>query len=160
MEEDKSKSQLKRDAKALQALGVDLAALTPSQLDKLMLPDALLGAVVAYQNTPSHVAKKRAMQRVGRVLRQIDDIDTLQDAYAKIIQANELNTVKFHLMEDWRARLMSDDNNALTDFLHRYPCDDIQQLRHAISQAKAERDNDKNKGATRTLFRLIRELIA
>jgi ribosome-associated protein len=57
-----SKSQRKRDAHALQALGVQLVALSAAQLARLGLPEALHEAVLAAQRMRSHGARTRQMQ--------------------------------------------------------------------------------------------------
>jgi len=67
-----SKSQRKRDAHALQALGVQLVALSTAQLVRLDLPEALHEAVVAAQRMRSHGAHTRQMQYIGKVMRQLD----------------------------------------------------------------------------------------
>src|SRR5215470_8869494 len=51
-----SKSQRKRDAQALQALGGELVALSAAQLARLDLPEALHEAVVAAQRMHAHGA--------------------------------------------------------------------------------------------------------
>ena len=67
-----SKSQRKRDAQALQALGVQLVALSAAQLARLELPEALHEAVLAAQRMRSHGARTRQMQYIGKVMRQLD----------------------------------------------------------------------------------------
>jgi ribosome-associated protein len=67
-----SKSQRKRDAHALQALGGQLIALSAAQLARLDLPEALHEAVVAAQRMRSHGARTRQMQYIGKVMRQLD----------------------------------------------------------------------------------------
>ena len=67
-----SKSQRKRDAHALQALGVQLVALSAAQLARLDLPEALLEAVVAAQRMRAHGARTRQMQSIGKVMRQLE----------------------------------------------------------------------------------------
>jgi ribosome-associated protein len=67
-----SKSQRKRDAQALQALGVQLVALSTVQLARLDLPETLHEAVVAAQRMRSHGARTRQMQYIGRVMRQLE----------------------------------------------------------------------------------------
>ena len=67
-----SKSQRKRDAQTLQALGVQLVALSTAQLVRLDLPEALHEAVVAAQRMRSHGAHTRQMQYIGKVMRQLD----------------------------------------------------------------------------------------
>jgi ribosome-associated protein len=67
-----SKSQRKRDALALQALGAQLVALSPTRLARLDLPDELREAVLAAQGMRSHGARARQMQYIGRLMRQLD----------------------------------------------------------------------------------------
>ena len=67
-----SKSQRKRDAHALQALGVQLVALSAAQLARLDLPEALHEAVVAAQRMRSHGARTRQLQYIGKVMRQLE----------------------------------------------------------------------------------------
>ena len=52
-----SKSQRKRDAHALQALGVQLVALSMTQLVRLDLPEPLHEAVLAAQRMRAHGAR-------------------------------------------------------------------------------------------------------
>ena len=67
-----SKSQRKRDAHAVQALGVQLVVLSTAQLARLGLPETLHEAVVAAQHMRSHGARTRQMQYIGKVMRQLD----------------------------------------------------------------------------------------
>jgi ribosome-associated protein len=67
-----SKSQRKRDAHALQALGEQLVALSAAQLARLDLPEALHEAVVAGQRMRSHEARRRQMQYIGKVMQQLE----------------------------------------------------------------------------------------
>jgi ribosomal 50S subunit-associated protein YjgA (DUF615 family) len=67
-----SKSQRKRDAQALQALGVQLVALSAAQLARLVLPEALHEAVVAAQRMRTHGARTRQLQYIGKVMRQLE----------------------------------------------------------------------------------------
>src|SRR5262249_22481034 len=67
-----SKTQRKRDAHALQVLGVQLVALSTAQLARLDLPESLHEAVVAAQQMRSHGARTRQMQYIGKLMRQLD----------------------------------------------------------------------------------------
>jgi ribosome-associated protein len=67
-----SKSQRKRDAHALQALGGQLIALSAAQLARLDLPEALHEAVLAVQRIRSHGARTRQMQYIGKQMRQLE----------------------------------------------------------------------------------------
>ena len=67
-----SKTQRKRDAHALQALGGQLVALSAVQLARLDLPETLHEAVVAAQRMRAHGARTRQMQYIGKLMRQLD----------------------------------------------------------------------------------------
>ena len=67
-----SKSQRKRDAHALQALGAQLVALSPGHLAQLDLPDGLRAAVVAARGMRQHGARLRQMQYIGKCMRQLE----------------------------------------------------------------------------------------
>jgi len=67
-----SKSQRKRDAHALQALGVQLVALSAAQLVRLALQETLHEAVVAVQRMHAHGARTRQMQYIGKLMRQLE----------------------------------------------------------------------------------------
>ena len=67
-----SKSQRKRDAQALQALGGELLALSAAQLARLDLPEALHEAVLAVRRMRAHGARTRHLQSIGKVMRQLE----------------------------------------------------------------------------------------
>ena len=67
-----SRSARKRDAEALQRLGVELTRLKPSQLQALTLPESLLEAVLEAQRLRSRAALARQRQYIGRLMRDID----------------------------------------------------------------------------------------
>ena len=67
-----SKSQRKRDAHALQALGVQLVALSAAQLARLDLPEILHEAVVAAQRMRAHGARTRQIHYIGKLMRQLE----------------------------------------------------------------------------------------
>ena len=158
-DEEKSKSQLKKEAKRLEAFGFELAQLSMAQLEQLPLAEAIVDTIIQYKKISSHVAKKRSLQYLGRLLRGDPDIAVLQQAYDKLISGSHVNSAHIKNVELWRSRLLSDDQQSLTDFLQQYPCNDIQHLRHLIRQAKTERETQKHPGAGKILFRYIGTLI-
>jgi ribosome-associated protein len=67
-----SKSQRKRDAHMLQALGAQLVTLPPACLKELDLPEELREAIYAAQGMRQRGARKRQVQYIGKLLRQLD----------------------------------------------------------------------------------------
>lgn len=71
-----SKSQRKRDATALQDLGEQLVKLTPAQLSRIPLSDELLAAVQLAQGITQRGGRKRQLQYIGKLMRQLDETET------------------------------------------------------------------------------------
>lgn len=157
MEEEKSKSQIKRELKVQQDLSAHLAALSDSQLQKIPLDNDVYAAIQQLKQIKSHTAKKRHLKFIGRLLRDAENIEAIQKAYEKICTGN---VAALRLAENWRTRLLSDDKDALTEFIQSFPQAEIQQLRLLIRKACNEQEQQKNHGASNTLFRFIMDVMA
>ncbi len=70
--ETPSRSQRKREALALQQLGVALTQLRAAQLALLPLPEGLLEAIREAQQLRSRAALARQQQFIGKLMRQLD----------------------------------------------------------------------------------------
>ncbi len=154
----KSKSQLKRDMHALQALGEQLIQLNNSRLVKLSLPENLHEALITAKNIKKHGALKRQTQYIGRLMRNIDAqpiIDYLASLQAKKQQGNE----EFKKIEIWRDKLLSQDFQALNDLISQYPHLDIQHIRTLVRNALAQSKQGKTPKASRALFKYLRTSI-
>ena len=159
MEEEKSKSQKKREAEALQKLGVALSKLSQQQLDDIPMPDKLRQAINELGKIKSNSAMRRQAQYIGRLMRETE-LEPIQHAFDEIQQGTAKANAKFHLVERWRDKLLNEGNPALTEFLNLYPGQDVQALRHVIQQAIKERNSDKNLGSSKSLFRLIKSIVS
>ncbi len=151
-----SKTKLKAEADAQQAIGKKLVDLPKDRLMKLNLPEALYEAVLEAKRITANGAIRRQMQYLGRLMRDIDStaiVDQLQRWEGK---HNEENA-RFHTLERWRTRLLS-DNNAVSEFLLAFPHADSQQLRTLIRNAQREEAAQKPPKSSRELFKLIREI--
>lgn len=69
-----SRSQLKREALALQELGVQMLALPLPRLRQLELPEELIEALSAAHGMHKRGSRKRQMQYIGRLMRHIDPV--------------------------------------------------------------------------------------
>jgi ribosome-associated protein len=157
-EEGKSKTQIKKEMHALQALGEELLALSPAARAKIPMPADLADALVlADKLTKKHEALRRHIQFIGKLMRSID-LEPIERALAVVRNTNQAATRKFHLVEDWRDKLIS-DANAQTAFIEQYPSIDIQQLRTLIRNAKKEAEKQQHGKAYRELFQLIKPAI-
>tara|TARA_R110002126_G_scaffold144276_18_gene290358 strand:+ start:2918 stop:3457 length:540 start_codon:yes stop_codon:yes gene_type:complete len=153
-----SKSQIKRDMLALQALGEELVALSPASRAKVPLDEELVDALeLADKLAKKREALRRHLQFIGRLMRT-RDIEQIEQALAVMRNTKQAADKQFHKVEKWREKLLNNDD-ALTDFIAAYPAIEVQQLRLLIRQAKKEQEKDQPPKAFRELFQLIRPVI-
>ncbi|HRD70793.1 MAG: ribosome biogenesis factor YjgA [Legionella sp.] len=158
MDEEVSKSQKKRDAEALKKVGVKFIDLSMAKLNLLPLPDNLRKAIVDAKAIKSNGAKRRQAQLIGKLMRAAD-FEAILAAYDNILEEDSAVTANFHEVEIWRERLISNDKEALTEFINQYEPEDVQQLRQLIKKAVDDHLKEKNTGAAKALFRFLRSII-
>lgn len=78
-----SKTKRKNDMLALQALGKTLVELSDQQLAKISLPEKLVQAIKLAHTLKTHEAKRRHMQYIGKIMREVDP-EEIKAALAQI----------------------------------------------------------------------------
>lgn len=154
-----SKTERKREAHAARDLGAELCVLSDTQLAAFPLSDSLLAAIGEARNIHAHGARKRHLQYIGKLMRQ-HDVDAIEAELNRIDPDAPQNIRLQHESERWRARLLSNDASAVTDFISTYPQVDIQALRHLLRQVAKERAEQKPPRYFRELFRLVRDTLS
>lgn len=152
-----SKSQRKRDAKALQQLGAELVALKPSQLDQFQLPDDLREAIDLARRIREKTGRKRQLLFIGKLLRNLD-AEPLQRQLDGLRLQDRESAARLHRLEHWRERLIDEGDEALAELLDEYPDADRQHLRQLTRNARQERDRNQAPKSARLLFRYLRDL--
>jgi len=155
-EEPISKTQLKAEADAQQALGVRLTELPKDKLLKLDLPDAVVTAVLDSKKITANGAIRRHKQYLGRLMREIDNAPILEQL-ARWDGKHTAENAYFHGLERWRDRMVT-EGNALAEFIAFYPQTDIQQLRTLIRNAQKELEANKPPKSSREIFKVLREI--
>ena len=148
-----TKSARKRESTALQQLGSALVDLSPGHLHGMDLPETLRAAVLEAQRIRSRGALRRQIQYIGRLMRDVDPAPLIEQLSA-LRAGSDHAKAELHEVERWRARLLADDD-ALTDWLNRYPVSDVQRLRQLIREARRESADGRPPRANRSLFRLL-----
>ncbi len=153
-----SKSQRKRDMAALQDLGAELVMLNADQLAQIELPERLYEAIADAQRIHDFEGRRRQMQFIGKLMREIDPapIRAKIDEWSGVARAG---TAQQRLVERWRERLLGEDT-ALTLFAAEYPGCDLQHLRSLIASVKRDRALNRAPKNFRELFRALREIVA
>ncbi len=157
--EQKSKSQQRREALALQKLGAELLELDSQALARLPLSDALSEAVAAARQMKHHGARRRQLRYIGKLLR-LQDTLPLVDAMNERRQDTRREAERFKRIERWRDRLLQEGDHALTELLESFPSADVTQLRQLMRNARKAQAAGKPPTAARALFRFLRELMA
>ena len=166
---DTSKTDLKKESERLQALGEALTTLRADLLERLQLSDKLLDALAETRRITNFEGRRRHMQFIGKLMRQLDE-DTVAAAEAALEEQRRpsaAETLALHQAEQWRERLIQDDG-ALSEWLQHAPGTDTQQLRALIRQARkdaqgvAERPGEAQRHgkAYREIFQLVRAALS
>jgi ribosome-associated protein len=143
-----SKTDLKRESDALQTLGQDLLTLRRDLMDRLQneghLKDALLEAINEAKRITNFEGKRRQMQFIGKLMRKADEdsIAAMREALEEQRTGHGRETLALHQAEQWRDRLIQDDD-ALSEWMAQFPDTDSQQLRALIRQARKDGLPDK-----------------
>ena len=158
-----SRSQQRRDALDVLALGEQLVAMSAAQLARLPIPEALLPHIRDSQRISSYIARKRQIAFLAKQMRKLDDeaLEAIRDAMSKDGDAAKRETASLHRVEALRDALLGDDGDAaMTELLDAYPHADRQHLRQLVRNAHDERKRNKPPRAYRELFRELRDLLA
>ena len=153
-----SKSQRKREMTALQETGAQLVELNADQLAQIELPEFLLDAILDAQRIRDFEGRRRQMQYIGKLMREVDPAPIR----AKLGQwqgTARAHTAQQHGVERWRERLLTDDG-ALALFAADYPGCDLQHLRSLLASVKRDQALGKPPKNYRELFRALRDIVA
>ncbi|GAV19375.1 ribosome-associated protein [Mariprofundus micogutta] len=153
-----NKSQQKREISDLHDLARNLSKLDAVALEKMELPNELFHALIDVQSM-KHGAEKRQYKFIVKLLRQIDT-ESFLETVAELGAKKEEQDKHFHRTERWRDRLIADGHDAITEFMDRYPQADAGQIRQLVRNANKELLANKPPKSSRTLFRLLRDVIS
>ena len=155
-----SRSQQRREALEVLALGEKLVALTPAQLARLPVPESLLPHIEDARRITAHIAHKRQLAFLAKHMRREDDetLEALRDALDANSETSRREVATMHRMERWRERLLDEGDDALAELLDEYPQADRQHLRQLLRNAREEKLRNKPPRAYRELFQVLRDL--
>ena len=153
-----SKTQKKREMLELQTLGESMIDLAEGELAEIPLSDSLLEAIRQARKMTKRGALHRQKQLIGKLMRNID-AGPVREALEKKQQRARAAAARFHIVEDWRDRLIREGDLAMEQLIADRPSADRQHLRRLIRKAAAERKSGKAPRASRQLFRYIDDLM-
>ena len=156
-----SRSQNRRDALEVLALGEKLVSLSDAQLAKLPVPESLLPHIRECRRITAQIAHKRQLQYLAKQMRREDDevLEAIRDALDEKGEAARREVAAMHRVEAWREKLLAEGDAALAQLLDEYPHADRQSLRQLVRNTLEERKRNKPPRAFRELYRELRELL-
>ena len=156
-----SRSQNRREALEVLALGEKLVELTAAQLARLPIPEDLLEHIEYSKRITSHGARKRQLAFLAKQMRREDDatLDAIRDALEANSETSKRAVALMHRIEHWRERLLGQGDAALAELLDEYPGADRQELRTLIRNALAEKAKNKPPRAFREIYQVLRDLM-
>lgn len=162
--DEPTRTDLKKESDALQKLGEDLLNMRAELMIKLELPDRLVEGVAEAKRITNFEGKRRQMQFIGKLMRKLDPAkwDQIRAALEEQHMPSVQETMVLHQAEQWRDRLIADDD-AVGQWLNLSPDTDSQQLRALVRQARKDAKPEKPGEAIRhgrsyrEIFQLVRE---
>lgn len=152
-----SKTRRKQAMHALQDIGEQLVALDAKQIAELDLPETLRDAILETKLITKHEARRRQLQYIGKLMREID-IAPIQEKINARQRTSLHHTAWLHQLERWRERLLTDET-VFTEFGQQYPHADLQRLRTLVRNANQEKLAGKPPKNFRALFHELRTII-
>ncbi|MGE5097892.1 MAG: ribosome biogenesis factor YjgA [Betaproteobacteria bacterium] len=159
MEDDEfiSKTKRKRQMTELQDVGAALVRLSPEQIARLELPEALREAVLDCKRLTKHEAIRRQKQYIGRLMRDVDSAPIVEQLRA-IEAPSRQQTALLHLAEKWRDEMLH-NADAVERFAREFPHADAHKLRVLAAAAGEERREKRAPKHFRELFHMLNTLI-
>lgn len=163
-----SRTDLKRESTELQKLGESLLTLRADLMARLALSEQLTDALAEARRITNFEGKRRQMQYVGKLMRKLDEptLAAVRAALDEQQRGSAQTTLALHQAEQWRDRLIADDD-AIGEWLAMFPGTDSQQLRALARQARKDAQPDRTSisqglaprrgRAYREIFQLVRE---
>lgn len=152
-----NKTQIKREIAEIQDIATRLIGLTDGSLKKMPIDDELHDAVLlARRIRNTREGYRRQLQLVTKLLRQ-SDYTAVQHELDGLQRSGDAENAKFHALERWRERILTQGDDGIQAFIDKYPETDRQKLRQLVRKAKKEQAEEKPPAAYRELFKYLRD---
>lgn len=168
-----SRSAKKRESLALQKLGEALTQLSPQEVREIGLSADLVEALALYARIRDHEGRRRQLQYIGRLMREIDSAP-IHAALEALNAKKAASASALHTAEQWRRRLLEAPAGELNDILlqlssvslmamqdskKRSAVPSQEDLLFLIQAARTEVHEHKTPHAQRALFRALHSLL-
>jgi ribosome-associated protein len=153
-----TKTELKRQARAVQELADRLVSAPADLVERLALPEKLADAIALARRITGGGALVRQRQFVAKLMRGLD-LEPLRAALDSHADVARLDAARFRRDERWRDRLVEGGEAAIAEFVAGFSVE-REELERLVATAREERRAGRATGAGRRLFRRVQEVLA
>ena len=153
----KSRTRKRNEDRALQALGEELVALSVQQLEQIPMEEKLHEAVMIARKTKSRGAKRRQMQYIGRLMRDVAP-EPIESALKNIRAGDFRKALAFKKVEKWRDEIKDGNARVIEEILRACPHAERQRLTQLARNARNRRQGAEGEKSSKILFRYLREI--
>lgn len=151
-----SKTRRKSEMHALQQLGETLVRLSVARLATLDVPERLAEAIGEARRITKREARRRQMQYIGRLMREVDP-EPIRARLARWAEGPNSEKARLHEVERWRERLLAEPD-ALDELCAAHQGADRPRLAALLKRTREERSQGQAPHAYRELFRALNAL--
>lgn len=154
-EERVSKSQRKREAQDVQKLGEELVELPTGVLDGFSLEPEVREAIDEARKIKSHSARRRQMQRIGALMRDVD-CAPIRAHLQRWKEGRHAVNEELHQVQVWRDAIVAGDDGPFDTVIAAVPSINAKRLRQLAQAAREERAEGRPPRHFRELYQFIR----
>jgi ribosome-associated protein len=152
-----SKTRRKKEMAGLQRVGAELVGLPAETLARIRLPERLREAVEDARRITAHEGRRRQIQYIGRLMREVDAAPIVEQL-AAIKAPTKRQTALFHVAEQWRDELVAAPES-LERFAAEFPEADAQRIRMLADEAREEKRTSRPPKRFRELFHALSAIV-
>ena len=152
-----SKTRRKKEMAGLQDVGAELVALPAEALARIRMPERLREAVEDARRIKAHEGRRRQIQYIGRLMRDVDAAP-LVEQLAAIKAPSKRQTALFHVAERWRDELVASPAS-LERFTAEFPEADARRIGELADEAREEKRASRSPKRFRELFHALSAIV-
>lgn len=153
-----SRTHKKQQALRLQRLGERLVALSPEQATAIAMPEELAAAVTAAREMHKHGARRRQLQYVGALMRELDP-EPIEAALTNLTRGNRQEVRQFKRVEAWRDALLAGEGAVMAEIREACAGVEMDRIENLVAEARAAKATPAKRKAARRLFRYLKDFV-
>ena len=153
-----SRTQRKLQAQRLQRLGERLVTLPPDQADTIPMSEELAAAVAEAREMHQHGARRRQLQYIGALMRELDP-EPIEQAMDRLGRGDRLEVHRFKQVERWRDALLAGEETVIAEILRCCPLVDADRIGRLVADAQGAKTSPSRRKAARSLCRYLKSNI-